>query len=248
MKKLFSIVAVLGSILYGQGQAHAFDLLNTARPDKVISVGIRAGFNSSNLTNNYKDKYPSVISMNQHWRNGFSLGAVVDLNLAGFFTIQPGVVVSTRKNSYDIVVDRTEMFELYRGSQNCKYFTVPVLASFRMGVQELVQLQLDLGPYFAWGFGGKNKYTQYTYQTDEAAGIMVPKVYHEKSPYFGNSGLAKRYDYGIKTGVGVLAFGKIYLGAHFMYGFRNALQHVPLSDKPVKGHNKRWEFTVGYNL
>ena len=97
MKKLFSIVAVLGSILYGQGQAHAFDLLNTARPDKVISVGIRAGFNSSNLTNNYKDKYPSVMSMNQQWRNGFSLGAVVDLNLAGFFTIQPGVFVSTRK-------------------------------------------------------------------------------------------------------------------------------------------------------
>lgn len=248
MNKLSCIIAAFCICVSGIVPASAMDLINTAKPEKLIAVGIRAGFNSSNLSNNYSDKFPGIVSQNQQWRNGVTLGAVVDLNLTGFLTIQPGLFLSTRKNDYSILTENSKHFELYDGEANCKYLTVPVLASFRLGVAELIQLQLDLGPYMAWGFGGKNKYTCYGYQTDPLTGLEQTKKWKGKSPYYGNGGMAKRYDYGVKTGVGIVAMGKVYLGAHFMYGCRNVLQPIPMSEAQVKGHNKRWEFTVGFNL
>ena len=248
MKRLSYIIAAFCFCVLGVMPANAMDLINTAKPEKLITIGIRAGFNSSNLSNNYSDQFSGIASQKQQWRNGATIGAVVDLNLTGFLTIQPGLFLSTRKNDYSILTENAKHFELYDGSANCKYFTVPVMASFRMGVAELIQLQLDFGPYMAWGFGGKNKYTCYGYQGDPVTGVEQPKIFKGKSSYFGNGGMAKRYDYGIKTGVGVLAMGKIYLGAHFMYGCRNVLQPLPMTDAHVKGHNKRWEFTVGFTL
>ncbi|MCM1022037.1 MAG: PorT family protein [Muribaculaceae bacterium] len=250
MKRLLHIIIVAGMLLAGSVQISALDLINTAKPEKIIGIGVRVGFNSSNLSNNFSDQFPEIVSQKQQWRNGFSVGAVVDLNMTGFLTIQPGLFLSTRKNDYNMILNNAETsrYEIYNGSANCKYLTVPIMASFRMGVAELIQLQVDLGPYMAWGFGGKNKYTLYGYKTNPMTNALEPWNPHAKSAYFGNGGLAKRYDYGLKTGVGILAMGKVYLGAHFMYGCRNALQEIPLSAKSVKGHNKRWEFTIGYNL
>ncbi len=243
MKRICYIAAVVAVCLICPTLLRAMDLINTSRPENIIVVGVRAGFNTSNLTNNYHSQFSGIASQKQQWRNGLTVGAVADINFTGYLTIQPGIYLSTRKNEYSILTDNTGFFELYNGKASCNYLTVPFLASFRMGVAELIQLQIDLGPYFAWGFGGKNRFTRFGYNE-----VGMPKIFHSKADYFGDGGLAKRYDYGLKTGLGILAMGKFYIGAHYMYGCRNILQPVPLTDKQLKGHNKRWEFTIGYNL
>ena len=125
------------------------------------------------------------------------------------------------------------------GTQKANFLQIPILASLRLGVPQLVQVHIDCGPYFAWGWGGSNKYKKY----DSSTGELV--VTNGKQPYFGDStfALSDRYDYGLKSGVGVMAMEHFYVGAHYQYGFRNVMK-----GNGQKGHNKMWTFSVGYNF
>lgn len=230
--------------------AHSQLIFDTGTPAKMFNLGVRAGFNTSNLTNNFAEKVSDVKWMHNSWRQGFTGGVVFDINLRNFFSLQPGAFISTRANSYNLVSNTGNQLVTYHGRMATNYLQIPVLASFRLGVVELAQLQLDFGPYFAWAWGGENKYTLYRSDvTGDVPGQPVVNEYKDqKSPYLGNGGIAERYDWGIKTGVGIVALEHFYIGAHYMYGMRNVLQPITESKIHVKGHNKMWTFTVGYNF
>ncbi len=218
----------------------ALSLIDTGKPEKLIQTGVRIGLTSSNLTNNIQDAFPDVTWKNQHWGNGFLIGGIADINLVGCFTIQPGAFIYRKANTFNYLLNDNESLNAYEGRQYCNILQVPILFSFRLGIAEIAQVQLDCGPYFAWGFGGKVKYTEYR----QSVGEVIQHV--SSAPYFGDGGMAKRYDVGIKTGIGILAMGRIYLGAHFSYGARNTLK--PMFGTGLKGHSKVWQFTLGYNF
>ncbi|MDE7396783.1 MAG: hypothetical protein K2M98_03550, partial [Muribaculum sp.] len=52
-------------------------------------------------------------------------------------------------------INNKETLNAYEGRQYCNVLQIPVLFSFRVGIAEIAQIQLDCGPYYAWGFGGK---------------------------------------------------------------------------------------------
>jgi hypothetical protein len=111
-----------------------------------------------------------------------------------------------------------------------------------MGVADLAQVQFDLGPYFSTGFGGSFKYTL----TQENNGAVVNTK--TKNDYFGDTGLANRYDWGIKLGVGMAVMRSYYIGVHYNMGCRNVLKDRADAQKTPSGHNKMWSFEVGYNF
>lgn len=233
---------ILATAAIPSADAQFFD---TSRPTKLINIGVRAGFNSSNLTNNYTGVISGAKWRNQDWGNGYTFGAVMDLNIRGFFTVQPGIFIMSRRNDYNMLINNDDRLSALSGYCRGNYLQIPVLASFRFGVAELAQLQVDLGPYFAWGFGGRTRYT--LLKPDPLNDYKVTQ-YKESSDYFGDGGMCERYDWGIKCGVGVLVFGHAYVGAHYSIGCRDVVKRVPLTTKNAKGHNEMWTFTLGYNF
>lgn len=249
MKRFIIALCVAVAALTGL-KGNAQTILDTGMPEKLFQFGVRLGFNSSNLTNNYNKVIPGIEWKDNRWRTGFNAGFVVDINFRNFFAIQPGVFIATRKNDYHLLYTYNNLYTqasstqgntlgAINGTQSTNYLQIPILASLRFGVPQLVQVHLDCGPYMAWGWGGNNKYKEF----DSSTGELVVKS--EKQPYFGDStyALCKRYDYGLKTGVGVLAMQHFYVGAHYQYGLRNVMK-----GRGVKGHNKMWTFSLGYNF
>ena len=60
-------------------------IIDTGEPAKVLRFGVRIGFTSSNLTNNYDASSRDMKWKNQNWKNGFTMGGVVDFCVEGQF-------------------------------------------------------------------------------------------------------------------------------------------------------------------
>lgn len=237
------LIAVLLLTVGGIG-ANSQTIIDTGEPAKVLRFGVRIGFTSSNLTNNYDASSRDMKWKNQGWKNGFTVGGVVDINIRNYFAIQPGIFFVSRGNSYSMLISGDDRLKVLEGKCNGNYWQIPIMFSFRLGVAELAQLHLDVGPYFAYGFGGKNKYSIYGFE----AGALKPSHDVQEGDYYGDKGIVDRYDSGIKFGIGVQAMGNFYVGAHYEYSMRNVLRdNEDLNVRP-KGHNKIWSFTLGYNF
>lgn len=254
MKSILSRIAVTLMLLTvgGIGAVKAQTIFDTGEPAKILQFGVRVGFTSSNLTNNYDASSRDMKWKNQNWRNGFTFGGVVDINIRNYFAIQPGLFFVSRANTYNMLICNDNKMKLLEGKCNTNYWQVPILFSLRLGVAELAQLHIDVGPYFAYGFGGKNKYSIFGYEMAND-GNLLPIIIREdgkeqEGDYFGENGIAQRYDSGIKFGVGVQAMGNFYVGVHYEYSLRNVLRDSERLNVRAKGHNKIWNFTVGYNF
>ena len=243
ISRLFAALLLIGISVSSQAQT----LIDYGVPAKLFQVGVRAGFNASNLTTNYDDAFQDIKWNHNQWKGGFSAGMVVDINLRNFFTIQPGIFLDTRKSTYHYLVNSDNVLKAIDGQLTGNYIRIPILASLRLGVAELAQVQIDFGPYFAWGFGGANKYTVYgTSDTEPTAPQVIGRDF--KSDCFGDKGMVQTYDWGLKMGLGVLVMQHYYIGAHYHFSCRNVLRELPQTEKHPDGHNKAWTFTLGYNF
>lgn len=110
------------------------------------------------------------------------------------------------------------------------------MASYRYRFNDNVRLEIDLGPYFAYGihggaFSSKSNYRDY--DDDYDYGISI-----------GNyDALCKRFDAGIIFGAGV-TFEKYYAGLHYEAGIVNILTHGDY----VSAKNNNLMLSVGVNL
>lgn len=89
-KSIIGAIAALFSLLISV-PVYAQTILDTGTPSKLVQIGVRAGFNTSNLSTNFDDAYPEIAWNHSQWRPGFSAGAVVDLNIRNFLAIESGL-------------------------------------------------------------------------------------------------------------------------------------------------------------
>lgn len=247
MRKIIAAIAAVLMIIAVPQSTSAQTILDTGYPAKMIGVGIRAGFNTSTLNTNFDDIIPEYAWNHTQWGQGFSAGLAVDINIRNFFAISSGLNLRARNNTFRYLLIDNDGLEAVEGHWGGNYLEIPLLASLRLGVPELGQCHIDLGPYFATGFGGKVKHT--IYSADDA-GLIYYGLHTSrgKGDYFGDKGMVGRYDWGIRMGVGLLVFQHYYIGAHYNAGCRNVLKDVDGATGRAKGHNKSWTFTVGYNF
>lgn len=245
MKKLLTSTVAIITLFTATLTSQAQTLIDHGSPAKVVQAGIRVGFNTSNLTTNYDEAFPQIAWNHTQWKPGFTIGAAVDINLKNFLAIQSGVYFKSRNSDFHYLLNENTL-QAIDGHWGAYYFEIPLLLSFRLGVAELAQAQIDLGPYFATGFGGKCKYTLFQSEyTDNGHEVVA---YESKGDYFGDKGFAKRSDWGLKFGLGFLVMQHYYIGAHYNFSCKNILKNDPEAIKQVKGHNKAWTFTLGYNF
>ena len=208
--------------------AQADEWIDTGTADSFMNFGARIGFNTSNATTGLEGAAANLDS----WGTGFDLGVVANLNFMQCLSVQPGFFFESRSHNYSYVTRPGTVLEAntheYGHTRNTQ-FKVPVMAVFTMDPVENVRWSIDFGPVFNFGIGGSDKGT---YEVADQLRSYKDGYYDQRA----------KFDLGLKMGTGLTVLEHYYLGLHYEAG----TCHVWKGHKG--GHNKSWQFTLGYNF
>ena len=149
MKKLF-VTAVAAVCAFGMSAQRAsdsseFSFWDGGQSEQKIIVGPRVGLNVSSLS-------VSNLEMdNDKSKIGFNVGVAVEFPIVRSFYINSGLFYTTKGIKFeDSDLDWSE-----KETYNAGYLELPLYASYRLNFAEASQLQINFGPYFAYGVNGK---------------------------------------------------------------------------------------------
>lgn len=233
MKKFF--VAAM-TALCALGASAQVTFWDSAKADQKVVFGPRVGLNISNYS---LDKLPEY---DLDSKVGFNVGVAVEFPIVRSFYINSGLFYTTKGAKSEIVEDS----ETFKTTFNAGYLELPVYASYRLNLAEASQLQVNFGPYFAFGVNGKVKeeYTDSEYPEDnekfdyDLFGVADP----ESDDY--KAGM-KRFDCGLGIGLGY-TWNRIYLGINYQFGLVNIADKKEWGVGKVKNNN--FNISVGYNF
>lgn len=217
MKKIILTVvcAIIATASFAQrASSSSTSFFSTERSDQPITFGVRAGLNFANMS--WETKHSSL-SLDS--RTAFNVGLSVDIPLLQSLYVQSGLYYSSKGSIEDLDDAKTTISPMY--------LEIPVLASYRYDVSDAAQVQLNVGPYFGYGIGGKYKeeYRGNSYESD----------------FFDDDDINK-FDCGLQIGAGV-TISKIYVGCAYQFGMTNVAKEDDLTVK-----NKNFMINVGYNF
>lgn len=231
MKKLLLSLAVAAVAMM---PAKAVEFFSTDDAETLFDLGARIGVNTSNRT--ISNSMASIWNQNS-WGTGFDIGAVCDINFKNFISVQPGFFYESRSGAfayqsvaYSPAGDDYVKTQLGKGREYL--FTIPIVGSLHLNLQENVRWNVDFGPYFQ--FKLKSTFDKkFAYPQASLSGGIE---------YFDDVKTA-RCDIGLKMGMGLDIYRHYYVGVHYLAGLLN-----PWNPGKLGGHNKAWLFTVGYNF
>lgn len=249
MKKLLITAVCALGVLTATAQSPAN---RGGKNDQRVRFGLRVGLNFANaevksryayVGGNYGSSlgspaYNNVLDFNN--RTTFHIGAIVDIPLARNFYIQPGLYLSSKgaAGKYYLSDDDRDYYET---KTSPLYLEIPILASYRHDLSDFVQLQVNFGPYIAFGVGGK-----YEYEYDDGSDRDKDDI-----NYFGDieDGLAmKRFDFGLSMGAGLLFADHYYLGFTYEHGLINTWNGKEAENYNYSVKNRNWMLSLGYNF
>ena len=130
------------------------------------------GMNFSNMT---KDSEAKALP-------GFNLGVGMDYGFSENWSLQSGLMISSKGYKYDKDVLGADF------KARPIYLDIPILAAYKFNISDNTKFVINAGPYLAFGLGGKGKF-----DVDGAEDIKVFK---------GEEGMS-RFDLGIQYGIGL---------------------------------------------
>ena len=235
MKRLFPALLLMLNI---SAVSNAADFLSTEKPSELLTFGARIGVNTSNRTVKALSAYGYS---SQGWGTGFDLGAVADINLRDYISIQPGVFFESRSNTYTFIYalpgnDADETHSVQAGTFNSYSLTMPVLANLHFNLTDDLRWNVEAGPYFALNLGSKIKNK-----------VNLNTSFSEFFPDMTTEFNAKptAYDFGIKFGTGIELFRRYTFNVDYLAGMRHAWKNNYID---YGGHTKAWCFTIGYQF
>jgi hypothetical protein len=179
-------------------------------------LGLRGGVNFNNIGKDAKDD-PLLKAEN---KTGFHLGAVYNIDLIGAFSIEPGFYFSQKG------------FKMYDDDANMNYLEVPVNVKFKLLDLSVLGLDAHLGPFAAYGLGGK-------YKSDSFDDLKV----FDKDEMDCN-----RFDFGLQMGIGAVLINKIYAGINYDMSLTKIDADLPVTKDNLKETNHVWMISVGLNF
>lgn len=217
MKKLLltmvcAVCALTASAQRASSSSSTF--FSTEKSDQPITVGVRVGMNISNFSGDMEDLDSRI---------GFNAGVIVDFPLMQSLYLQTGLFATQKGAKYDEYGEK--------GTFNPMYLQIPVLASYRYNFSDAAQLQINFGPYFAYGISGKAKY-------EDEEGEDKFDFFGDDEDQFGG----KRFDMGLQVGAGV-TLSKFYIGCAYEFGLTNVVK-----EDGDKIKNSNFMINVGYNF
>lgn len=205
-------------------------------------VGVKGGWNIANVTNTNSGGVD-----NNRGLNSFHIGAIADFPLSPILSIQPGVFYTGK--GARLTEGNTDGNTYYKTTTNPRYIEIPVNFVGKIPVGDQTKLFLGVGPYAAFGVGGKNKWEA------SLAGVKTSGEsnikWDDDTPFNDgdqNRGFDKykRFDYGGNLMAGA-EFGNFIVSAQYGMGFGKILSGTDNSSDD-KSKNRVWTFSVGYLL
>lgn len=129
-----------------------------------VKWDVKFGMNFSNMT-----KFEDTKAL-----PGFQLGVGMDYGFSESWSLQSGLMISSKGYKYDGFKARPI------------YLDIPILAAYKFNISDNTKFVINAGPYLAFGLGGK-------YKID---GV------DESEKVFGDNGW-NRFDLGIQYGIGL---------------------------------------------
>lgn len=230
MKKFFIVIACAVLSLSASAQrasSSSSSFFSTEKVDGGVQFGIRAGLNLANVSASEDDYSYSPDS-----RATFHVGVIADIPLMESLYVQTGLFLQNK----GFKIKNSDEDEGFKQTAKPMYLELPILASYRYNFSDALQLQINAGPYLAYGIGGKIK--------EEFDGDS------EEYDYFGSdddddSYGVKRFDMGLQFGAGLTISKHYYLGVSYQLGLTN------IADGAEDGYslkNKNLMISVGYNF
>lgn len=216
MKKILLLLVCATCALTASAQravSSSSSFFSTERAEQPVTFGIRAGVNFAKQTAS-SDGY----SFSPKNNVGFNAGVSVDIPMLESLYLQTGLYYTGKgyKIEYDYESETV----------NASYLEIPILASYRYNFSESTQLQINFGPYVAYGIAGKSKWNDEGFEDEE--------------DYFGDG--IRRFDAGLAIGAG-MTFGHFFVGLNYDLGLTNIVKE---SDASLK--NRCLSINVGYNF
>ena len=186
-------------------------LLVVAATTSFAQIGVRIGMDFASMTKDY-DAYNSAV--------GLHLGVVYNIDLADALSIQPGAFFVQRNFKYEAVDETLKTFD---AKVHSNWIEVPIVLKYNVDITSDISLDPHVGPYFGFGFAGKDKET--------------------KEKFFSKKGMdMPNFDMGIQFGVGATFYETAYVGFDYEIGFRN------IADSHQTSHNGMFMITFGVYL
>lgn len=210
MKKLFLIVA----------------MITMATSATFAQFGVRAGVNFNKMK---VDEGQSLLDNKTGWHAGCVYNFQIVDNLIGF---QPGLYFSSK--GYTLTTEGLPISDAlkalgmdreYEGTAN--YLEMPLLLKLNFQVTEKMAIDTHVGPYFAYGIGGKYKDTDIKiFDKDELITL-------------------DRFDWGLQFGAGVTFNNLIYLGWDLDLGLQKIDKEKGFDNGNLEAKNLTNMITVG---
>ncbi len=223
MKRLaiagMALIACVSAANAQRAESVSTSFFSTERSDQPITIGIRGGVNFAKVkaqADNVSVSADNII--------GYNVGLSVDFPLLQSLYLQSGLYWTAKGYTYK---EEGESDTKYHAN----YLEIPVYASYRYNFTETTQLQVNFGPYIAYGINGK--------VTNKDWGDEEGKFFGD-----GDDGANyNRFDAGLGVGVG-MTFNKFYVGLDYKFGLTNMVKDA--EDYSEKSRNL--SISVGYNF
>jgi len=269
MKKLLILAAVAVSALTISAQSFE-DFFSTQKSNEKITIGFRAGLNVNGMRNNIGNNDVAKIfsdlpyKIDVHNKAAINFGVNVDIPILKNLWINTGAYYSTTgaKLSFkqDFGKDYEGFLPEYTANVTMHNIRIPVQASYRYNINNDYQLQVNLGPYFAYGFGGKanvkddvdgDKVGHLDLTGNSSTLDTASDEYYmlgENGVNTNNSNYIKPFDMGIAIGAGVTFKQKFFAGINYDAGLVNVngKRARALIHNSIKNHV--FSLNFGYNF
>lgn len=171
MKNLKVFTILLGVLLFSVSIAAQTTDAGEQLKEKAQFI-IRGGGNASTVTGVIDGEYGA-----EKYKFGYHLGIMAHVHLGKNFYLQPGLQLTAKGSKLtDVNIPNAGTANL---SMNAIFMQVPVLAVYKIDVNEKNKFNIAAGGYFAYGVGGK---------------ITGNKI--QDADTFGDNGLCNRPDAG----------------------------------------------------
>ena len=195
------------------------------------SIGIKGGLNlSTMMVKDDDDTYSDDFLLNP----GFHAGVVAEFPFGDIFSLEPGLLISTK--GYKIDEDMLDM--KMKLNVNPMYIEIPVNGKVAFELGEL-KIFVTAGPYVGYGLAGKWKIEM----TDESGN----KETNEEDILWGSDEGEddfKNLDYGVTAGA-CIEFSGVMVGFNYGYGLANLSPHT---DHGYIVNNRVMGISAGYKF
>jgi hypothetical protein len=181
-----------------------FAVITTTSVQAQFNLGMRAGFNLTNITEKFNDYKPTDVKY--VYISGFQIGLVSEWTVSGTFAIQPTVLFTTyggRKKGIDFDGKYTRYVN---------YLQIPINALYKMNLGR-TKLFLQGGPYLSYALSGKYKWVNNFDWYDSGEQEITFGYNHDEA-------MMRPFDFGLGIGAGI-QFNNFQVGLGYNLGLAN---------------------------